>query len=181
MSMFKRIICVLLCAALMHGLVISTFATQANAAEGNPDADAFFTFVPGPEKMNADGDFTFSFHSGFTAKSRFKPNNTSIDIWVAVWLRDIDKSPTWTDPLWPETDKSKTMSVSLYKVGKEGEADTFIGSYSACANNKKTKYTFSNLDVNEEYYLEFESISTLGERIRFDGKGNVSSVTVTKA
>ena len=53
-----------------------------------------------------------------------------------------------------------------------------IGSFTVSANDTKTSHTFSNLTVGAEYYLEFESETTLGARIRFDGKGKVSNVTV---
>lgn len=177
--MFKKFICILLCVALMQGLALTTFATETNAAEENPDADAFFAFETGPERMDDDGDFTFSFHSILTAKSRFKPKNTDLDVWVQVWLRNIDDTPSWTDPWFPPKDENKTLSISLYKVGAAGEAATLVGSFSACANDKKTSHTFSNLDTTAEYFLEFESTSTLGTRMKFDGKGNVSDVTVT--
>ena len=32
---------------------------------------------------------------------------------VTAWLRDIDKTPTWTDPRNPTTDARKTFSVTL--------------------------------------------------------------------
>ena len=84
---------------------------------------------------------------------------------VTAWLRDIDKTPTWTDPRNPTTDARKTFSVTLCAM--EGDD---IGSFTVSANDTKTSHTFSN--------LEFESETTLGARIRFDGKGKVSNVTV---
>lgn len=177
--MFKRVICFALSIVMMCGMALTTFAAETDAVEENPDADAFFAFVTGPERMDDDGDFTFSFNSILTSESRFTPNNQNLDVWVQVWLRDIDETPTWTDPWFPPKDETKTISISLYKVGEVGEAATLVGSFSACANDKKTTHTFSNLDTTSEYFLEFEKETSLGARMRYDGKGNVSDVTVT--
>lgn len=177
--MFKKIISILLCVALLQGLALTAFAAEARTTREGPDANSFFAFQPGPQRMESDGSFTFSFHSSLYAQSRFKPKGTEIDIWVSTWLRDIDKTPEWTDPWFPPKDETKTFTVSLYKQGKAGVAATFVDSFSACANDKKKTYTFSNLEAGEIYYLVFESTSTLGTRIRFDGKGKVSDVIVT--
>ena len=176
--MFKRVICFALSIVMMCGMALTTFAAETDAVEENPDADAFFAFETGPERMDDDGNFTFTFNSILTPSSRFKSNDKNLDVWVQVWLRDIDDTPTWTDPWFPPKDENKSISISLYKV-KPGESATLVGSFSACANDKKTTHTFSNLDTTSEYFLEFEKISTLGSRMRYDGKGNVSDVTVT--
>ena len=145
-----------------------------------PDDNAFFEFVTGPERMDSNGDFRFSFHSYLISSSRFKPQNQSIEVWVAVWLRDIDKTPQWSDPWFPPTNESKSISVSLYEAGGRGSPATLIDSFEASANDEKITHTFTGLDVTKEYYLTFDSLSSLAERVNFDGKGNVSDVTVTK-
>lgn len=122
-------------------------------------------------------DFSFNLPEGYSVVNI--PNDKNLDVWVQVWLRDIDETPTWTDPWFPPKDETKTISISLYKVGEVGEAATLVGSFSACANDKKTTHTFSNLDTTSEYFLEFEKETSLGARMRYDGKGNVSDVTVT--
>lgn len=174
MSTLKRIICATLCIIMMLSLALDAFAVEVSDAEENLDADAFFAFDAGKERMESDGSFKFSFHSDLMS-DHFKPTKTEITVSISAWLRDIDKTPTWTDPWFPTTDSSKQMSISLYKCDGTGEA---IGSFTICANDKTTTYTFSGLTIGEEYYLEFVSLSTLGTRIRFDGKGTVSNVTV---
>ena len=80
--MFKRVICFALSIVMMCGMALTTFAAETDAVEENPDADAFFAFVTGPERMDDDGDFTFSFNSILTSESRFTPNNQNLDVWV---------------------------------------------------------------------------------------------------
>ncbi len=162
------------------GINLTTHAAENDVLAADPDAYAFFEFVTGPERMESNGDFRFSFHSYLTPLSRFKPNNQSIEVWVAVWLRDINETPQWSDPWFPPKDASKSISVSLYEAGGGGRPATFIDSFSANADDKKTTHTFTGLDVTKEYYLTFEGLSTLGTHMNFDGKGNVSDVTVTK-
>lgn len=176
MSTLKRIICVALCIIMMQSLALNAFAVEVNYAEESPDEDAFFAFDTGKERMDSDGSFKFSFHSDLMS-DHFKPKGTEIKVSISAWLRNIDNTPNWTDPLFPPTDSSKQMSVSLYKCNGTGNA---IDSFTICANDTTTTHTFSGLTTGEEYYLEFVSLSTLGTRIRFDGKGKVSNVTVIK-
>lgn len=180
MNMFKKIICIILCIAMVQSLVLTATAAEANSAQNNLDSNSFFLFVSGPGRMEDNGDFRFSFHSSLTSCSRFKPKESSIDVSVTVWLRDIDDTPDWTDPWFPPTDSTKTITVSLYEAGVNGGYSTLVGSFTASANDKKTTHTFSGVDTSREHYLAFASNSTLGDRIYFDGKGNVSNVTVTK-
>lgn len=172
MKLFKRILCVALCIIMMQSFTVGAFATEVTADEENPDADAFFAFGTGTERMESNGDFTFSFNSELTS-SRFTAKEDKITVTITVWLRDIDDTPTWTDPWFPLKDANKTMSVTLYKAG-EGEVD----SYTVSANDKKNTLTFTGIEVGAKYYMVFESVTTLGARMRFDGKGNVSNVTV---
>lgn len=168
----KRILCLVLCLIMMQSLAVNAFATEVDSSEENPDADAFFAFDAGMERMDSNGDFTFSFNSELSS-DRFTAKEDEITVTITVWLRDIDDTPTWTDPWFPLKDANKTMSVTLYKVG-EGE----VGSYTVSANDKKNTLTFTEIEVGAKYYMIFESVTTLGARMRFDGKGNVSDVTV---
>mgnify|MGYP000017957478 FL=1 len=172
MNIFKKVLCVVLCIIMMQSFAISGFAAEASVPAEDPDADSFFAFDSGVARMDSDGSFTFSFNSSLTS-AHFKAKKAKITVDVTAWLRDIDKTPTWTDPRNPTTDARKTFSVTLCAM--EGDD---IGSFTVSANDTKTSHTFSNLTVGAEYYLEFESETTLGARIRFDGKGKVSNVTV---
>lgn len=149
---------------------MNAFAAEVDTSEENPDA--FFAFGASVERMDSNGDFTFSFNSELTS-SKFTAKEDVITVTITVWLRDIDDTPTWTDPWFPLKDVTKEMSVTLYEVGG-GK----VGSYTVCANDKKNTLTFSDVEVGAKYYMIFESVTTLGARIRFDGKGNVSDVTV---
>lgn len=168
----KRFWCFVLCLIMMQNVVINAFAAEADTANENPDADAFFAFGSSTERMDSNGDFTFSFNSELSS-SPFTAKENTITVTITVWLRDIDDTPTWTDPWFPLKDANKQMSVTLYKAGT-GE----VGSYTVCANDKKNTLTFSSIEVGSKYYMVFESITPLGARMRFDGKGNVSDVTV---
>lgn len=172
MNIFKKVLCVVLCIIMMQSFAISGFAAEASVPAEDPDADSFFAFDSGVARMDSDGSFTFSFNS-YLSSARFKANDSEIKVDVTAWLRDIDKTPTWTDPWFPTTDASKTFSVTLYSTDGDN-----MGSFTVSANDKKTTHTFSNVTVGAKYYLYFESKTTLGARIRFDGKGKVSNVTV---
>lgn len=172
MNILKNVLCVVLCIIMMQSFAIIGFAAETNAPAEDPDADSFFAFDSGVARMDSDGSFTFSFNS-YLSSAYFKARENEITVDVTAWLRDIDETPTWTDPWFPPKDASKTFSVTLCSADGDD-----MGSFTVSANDKKTTHTFSNVTVGAKYYLYFESISTLGDRIRFDGKGKVSNVTV---
>ena len=79
----------------------------------------------------------------------------------------------------PDADSFFAFDSGVARMDSDGSFTfSFNSSFTVSANDTKTSHTFSNLTVGAEYDLEFESETTLGARIRFDGKGKVSNVTV---
>ena len=133
MMNLKKVISAVLCFA-----IILAFPLTAQAAE----SDEYITFIPGKERIESDGTFTFNVRSDLRSGS-FTANKDTITIYSKCRKYNVNTGNV-------ESTKACEYTLTLYK--KETSAE--VGSYTGYANNKKASAEFS-VEKGKEYIASY--------------------------
>ena len=105
--------------------------------EKNTDSShQYFVFDESGQKMDSNGNFTFSFSWSMDSAS-FKPASSSITLYARATC----------------TSTVKSYNIDLYRI--DGTDDTLVKAVSFTANDTSQQYTFTGLDTSERYFLRF--------------------------
>ena len=119
--------------------------------ENTDSSKNYFRFAE-PQRMDANGNFTFSFSWKMSSVS-FKPASSSIKVY--------SKATSSTS--------NKTYYIGVRKIGESSYTPVRY-----TANNTNLYYEFTGLDTNSYYCLEFSKPLTSGATIT--GSGSINSI-----
>lgn len=118
----------------------------------NDSSSQFFAFVDDGQKMDANGNFIFSFSWAMESTS-FRPSASSIDVYATATT----------------SNNNKTYYIGLKEVGGSS-----LGYHSYTANGTQQQGSFSGLDSNKWYVLYFSKPATSSATIT--GSGHVDYI-----
>ena len=116
--------------------IIEQVATECDLIlpENNDSSKEYINFVDSDEKMDSQGNFTFSY-SYLLQSDPFKPSFSTIWVYASA--------------------TSSTNNKTYYIKVKRFSDDAIVGSATYTANGQTGSASFGGLDTNTTYYLEF--------------------------
>ena len=110
-------------------------------SENNDSSSEYFRFDNPLQRMDSNGNFTFSFKSIMNSDS-FKPKTSSIKVYITA-----------------TSTSDKAFYVYLFKVNPDSDYDTMIKKVEYTANGQSQYYEFKDLDTKSKYYYLLTSLS----------------------
>lgn len=162
MKIFKKLIATVLCMTIVASFPLVTQATEVE--RDNRDMGEYVTFISGNERMESDGTFEFNYRAE-EKSDPFTANKDTIKIYSKCRRFNVNTGHY-------STSESHEYTLTLYD--SEGNE---IGSYTGCANNKKTTQEFS-VEKGKSYYFIITCNPNQTMPYSLNGTGKVSNVTV---
>lgn len=159
----RKFVSMILCAVLFLSMPLTAYAAGPETL--HKDLEEYFEFIVDPERMNADGTFTFGFREELSS-DHFIANSNKITISAKGYKFDVNHGSV-------EHTKSYKYTITLYKIGTGEEVD----SYSGYANNRSKSHSFA-VEKGQEYYFIMTCEPALSMPYSLKGTGKVTDVTV---